>query len=314
MKQQRPQLATGLLQNGKGEEAQKEGFMQPKGAGGPLWISFTTAKHERLQMHLKAERTFYVKLIFGTFWFGLSTSLWTVFLAIWEANDTLSFGYRKVGSAALNRTANQQQGQKPSGECWLHVLCSWPTAAKGIFHLARHRRWRKQEKSKIEKSGKKIAERKTLHTSPKGCHTGTALLGQARGDKWSLEQHQWRKETKLLNDWTWPSMPTNLWLVVAETCLFLLYPRPFLGGRGGGGRKESKTGHSSALGKRNVSSTWLPEMEELWRFAFSYKDHVDKLSSHSRSADANASHCQWHPTTMYCFFPLTEIRMWRIMK
>lgn len=64
-------------------------------------------------MHLKTQKKLYVKFIFGTFEFGLGRALWTAFVAAWEANGTLSLGYRKVGSAALNCTENQWQGQKP---------------------------------------------------------------------------------------------------------------------------------------------------------------------------------------------------------
>lgn len=93
-------------------------------------------------------------------------------MAAWEANGTLSFLYRKVGLLALNCTAKQQQSQKPRRgvliTCSLLLtLCLHPSAAKGVFHLGKHRRGREQEKTKIKNSGKEIAERETLHTTPK---------------------------------------------------------------------------------------------------------------------------------------------------
>jgi len=54
------------------------------------------------------------------------------------------------------------------------IICSvlltlrlYPSAAKSIFHLGKHRRGREQERSEVKNSGKEIAERKTLHTTPK---------------------------------------------------------------------------------------------------------------------------------------------------
>lgn len=88
-------------------------------------------------MHLKAQKKAYVKFIFGTFQFRLGKALWTAFVAGWEANGTLSFGYRKVGSVALNCTENQWQGQKLRQG--VMITCSilltlrlHPSAAKGI--------------------------------------------------------------------------------------------------------------------------------------------------------------------------------------
>lgn len=123
-------------------------------------------------MHLKAQKTFYVKFIFGTFWFGLGKALRTVFMAAWEANGTLSFGYRKVGSVALNCTANQWQGQKNEARSTDYMFCSLdPMPAsqccKRRLSLRQTQRGREQEKSKIKNSGKEIAERKTLHTTLK---------------------------------------------------------------------------------------------------------------------------------------------------
>ena len=125
-----------------------------------------------LQMRLKPWKTFYVKFIFGTFWFGLGKAFEALFMSAWEANGTLSSGHRKVELVALNCTAHQWQGQ--NRRRGVLITCSvlltlrlHPSAAKGAFHLGRHRRGREQEKSKIKISGKEIAERKMLHTTPK---------------------------------------------------------------------------------------------------------------------------------------------------
>lgn len=123
-------------------------------------------------MYLKAQKTFYVNSSWALSDLDLVKALWAVLMAVWEAKVTLPSGHRKVGSVALNCTANRCQGQKPRQRVLitcsvLLTLCLHPSTAKGVFHLGKHRRGREQERSKIKNSGKEIAERKMLHTAEK---------------------------------------------------------------------------------------------------------------------------------------------------
>lgn len=140
-------------------------------------------------MHLKAQKKLCVKFIFGTFQFGLGKALGTAFVAAWEANGMLSFGYRKVGSVALNCTENQWQGQKPRQGMMitcsvLLTLCLHPCTAKGSS-LRQMQRGMEQGRVRFKTLEKRLHRGRCCIPPLKNWQMETAavLPGQACGDK-----------------------------------------------------------------------------------------------------------------------------------
>lgn len=138
-------------------------------------------------MHLKVRKKLHVKLIFGTLQFG--KALWTAFAAAWEANSLLLFGYRKVGSVALNCTESQWQGQKPRQG--VMITCSvlltlrlHPSAAKGSS-LRQTQRGREQGRVRLKTLEKRLQRGRCCIPPLKNWHMEAAavLPGQACGDK-----------------------------------------------------------------------------------------------------------------------------------